>query len=498
MLVAIAAIFCVYVALRTNHFNGDGIGQVSSVVDPIPDPRYLLYFPLISLLCWGAAVADPLVFIRRLQYANAALAGLALLALFWLLAEWTRNRGVALAATASVAFSFAFWEHAMDVEVVMPGYAALIGSLALATALRKRRVPFELAAMVGTLGVCAAALFHLSNILALPGVLWAVLARRGASRRDLAGAVVVSGITLVAVGAAAYLAARQIAPGVRSVAGFVHWVAARDIYPGWSEFRSDTLGRAASGFICSFQNFYTGLGWRDTLSGRLDWRMLPAQASMFIVVIMALMLPLAALKLRGRSWSGAPGMWGFLLLWFVPFAVFSAYQVAEDEEFWVTAAAPVLAAVSISLDALLSRRLLPLLPIILLFGNLSSPFIVWRSSAHLADVRAAEDVSRFIRPADGVVAPIWDWTEMMPVFARHDRFCVMRLADKKATRSSAIAGLREYCRSVEQRGGRLFMSSADSMSDAEWQWVEAVTKLPRSELVSRLGPRKWTSHGRSL
>ena len=54
VLLTIAAICCVYMLTRINHFSGDGIGQVSSVValdgHPAPDPRYLLCFPLISLL----------------------------------------------------------------------------------------------------------------------------------------------------------------------------------------------------------------------------------------------------------------------------------------------------------------------------------------------------------------------------------------------------------------------------------------------------------------
>ncbi|MBV9848270.1 MAG: hypothetical protein JO250_01145 [Armatimonadetes bacterium] len=497
-----AAICAVYALLPTNHFNGDGLAQIARVVQsgghPALSPRYALYYPLMGLVAGHAEVADPLGYVRRLQGVNTILAAVALLSVFWLASYWTQNRRLAMAVMAATGFSFAFWEYATDVGYVMFAFAAALLCLVLPAAPARRGVPLPAAAVLSGLGAAAAALCYLGNVTAWPALLWTLWDGYGwTSRRARLGALLLFGAMLlvVAAGGMAMSIRHGLTPGP---AAFVHWVTQRNTYPGWSEFTANTPRAALGGFLCALQNFYTGLYLRRLSHGQVTWPRLPAQASLGVVLLMALAIPVAWLRAGRRLWRGSPALWTFCALWLVPASLFDAFQAADDPKFWINTLVPVFLAASLSLRALFRRDVFLWVPAVLLAGNLATPMWGWHDASNLADLRAAAQAGHFLGPHDLVLAPIYDWTQNLPAFARREQYCLLDLADRNATPESARRRLRGQVAAARAQGGRVYLSGVDQMGPEGWGWVQSVTRLSPHEVLAHVGPVRWTDGRRTL
>lgn len=499
---AIGGAFFLYLFTRSNNFNGDGIGHVNWVLhgrEGLQLPRYPLYALFIKALYAITTPESPLAFMRLMQLSNAIFACLALWAVYWLVSQWAQSKRIAFVVMATVSVSFVFWQFATDNHHVMMGFLALLLSLVLPTKLNQRKAAPMLVGAASAAGVFVASLCYLANVLAAPAVLYVCLCGgRKLRRREVVLLLAAFCGVGTAMAAGACGLALALVPALHGPVGFVRWVTQRNMYPGWSQFTPDSLENAARGFVNAFQNFYTGLRLRDLASAKPHWNLAPAQLSLMGVVGLLAVTAAAVLSKGQRLFRACPRLWVLCLIWFVPFAVFNTYQCPEDEQYWIDTLVPVLLVCVVFTEELLRLRICWFVPVLLLAGNLSAPFLDWRRECHLVDIRATIEAGKFLKPGDCVIAIVYDWTDTIPVFTNGERFDLLVFGDRRNTVESVTARLKERIAKVEQRGGSVYWSSVDRMDESNWRWVESTTKLPRAEVLRRVGRARWSYRGRSL
>lgn len=340
------------------------IGAAKEMASPghlfkeVANPGHLGFYPLeLAANVAGQRMIPPANSIFLLQYVSM-LAGLAGGYVFYrTLRETGLDRRRSVLLTSVLLFSYAYWHFSLQAESHILATFFLI--LFLRAALRFFRSPTPRAGAVAGVALGLATLLHQTSILVAPCFLAGALVLAG--RRRPIPPLRPFLLSYLAIVALPYLLVGWIVLGLRTPAGFRHWIMGLSQWGKWGWWTPANPVRAVSGLIRSFvgSHFFLGLApikaaaervfphasWEDEVAiaasvpVRLRYVLAGLAAGVFAVSLAVAVRGAAGLR---RAFCGDAGLAVFLAAWIAVSAGFSAWWAPQHTEFWLPLFAPVL------------------------------------------------------------------------------------------------------------------------------------------------------------
>ena len=261
-------------------------------------PHHVAYGPFGAAIAALVRTAD---IATALQSANAVAGSLGSAVFCAIIYRRWQRADIALLGSAALAFSYAYWYYAIEVEVYTLATLAVLWVLWLVMEPRpaQRRWRLWLA-----LGLAGAVLFHQTNaLLALPLVVraWPALRHPGADRRGW----IYAGVGAVAMVLGAYTFVIVGVSGFTTIAEARRWV-------------FDYVASGWWGGKATVADLITGLS--DTIAAG-------SGLIIGIALVILTVMTFVTTRTRVREW--------WLVVWFVTFAGFFGWWEPENIEFWI-------------------------------------------------------------------------------------------------------------------------------------------------------------------
>lgn len=419
----------VYAATLTQVHTFDALSYILDVSrkpwQQLFHPHHLAYGPfgaIMSALVTGVDVAT------ALQCANAVAGSLGSAVFCAIVYRRWQRIDIALLATGSLAFSYAYWYYAVEVEVYTLATLCVMWILWLIMEPQPSRLRWQLSL---ALGMAGAVLFHQTNaLLALPLLVraWPALRVPGNDRRGwvFAGA----GAFLIVVSAYAWV--------MVGVSGF-------DTYASAHQWLFDYVDSGWWGGKATLWDLLTGLS--DTIAaGWGGW--------IGIALICLTASTVVYQRIRVQN------VW--LLVWFVTYAGFFGWWEPDNIEFWI-GITPVVVLLVMSGFAQLHRTDVRLL---LAYVIVFSTFLVNLSAIRLrgdatTDLqrRIAQAVRASSQPADLLLVPDGLQELYLPYYEQREHFLSVNAAIVSAgSWANACVTLQQAIAQTHQAGGQVIIA----------------------------------------
>ncbi len=470
ILVAAAAALLA-IALAPSVVNGDGLGFLKAAPTGIVVPGHLGYLPILRLLGRLFGRPSPLGLLGPARALSVAAGTTAAAAVYATARRLLGARG-ALVAGLGFAVSFGAVQAAADVESYAPALAAMC--VAAWCAVRRHDGAGVAWTALTAVGVAAAALLHIENVLFAPAAALLCARRRGdGGWRPLDGAAVLLGsgaLTLAAYLAAFHARGDDAHSAVRWVMGASHGFS----YPL----------RAATPLIAVY-------GMAKTLvyapyPYQAPWSRVIAQTALGVGA-------LAAIVWLGRRPGRARPLPALAAAaWIAPYAIVGIAFFASDNERWLFLLPPawLFAGAGAETSPRALRAACAVVAALLALDlALGLPLARESEMRDRADAVAAQ-----VRAGDLVVSPGHSWDEYIGFYqgVDVDRFPMIYFCGDLGGPAAMRAELARRVADARARGARVFLARVDEPDGADG-WKElALFGVSPENVASLLPPGRRT------
>lgn len=488
LVLAVSALaLLLYLPFRSERYDGNGLTEARAVEaggGQLLNPNHLLYRP-IGFVVYEAALARGYQgrAVYLLQVVTALFSAVGVGLCFALCYRLGGSLLAALASTLLLACSWSYWYFSTDVSYIT--LSALFAILALQAAIGSRS-SFAKPLAAGLFAALATLAWQ-ASIFLLPVVAIIVSApptiRR---RREGIRTALIAGLGGASLLGATYAGAWVAVGGQFEPGSFVRWATSYESpLPMWGQWSPDRTVPLAVNAVASWVPVWKGLGLRDLLAGqpRLDrFLNLVAAACLVALGLVVGYCAHAARASPGRALTPRP-VW--LLLGYLAFVPFIFWWDPYEPRWFIVP--NIFACLSMAIILGARRRdirpRLACLGLVLVIGAANFTSTIYPQSVGSSPgLSLAECFARNTGERDALLSTRWGLDAYLGYFQRRDIISLIDIASKRRDAGALMSQLEVEIRAVEQRGGRVYMVSLDSVSDDHLSWLEQQTQMTRFDL----------------
>ncbi len=362
----------IYLAFANQNYGWDAIDYVSQIqrgtTSGLFHPHHLLYNPLgyaVAQVLDGIGVSASTAW--TMQVVNSIAGATGALLFFRVLLKLSSRVGLSAVFALLLAFSMAYWEYAVEVEVYVIPVAFLLASLLLMLDyLPGERTPGTGLFLKLGLLTSAACLFHEMHILFVPVVVtFTLLTVRAVRRRALMLAAFAAPFVVLVCGG--YAAAAHATGNLDSPGSFWGWLTLTfHAGAGWGTLDYKNIPSAAYGL---FKTFFARSETRDFLvTGTIDRGGIGIMAVIGVAgLTLAALAVLTIAKLK-RVYRAYRGLALVLAVWLAAYGAFCVWFDPYTHEFWIPLLPPIWLLIFLALQQWQPARprLIVTVPVVLL------------------------------------------------------------------------------------------------------------------------------------
>jgi len=507
---ALGSLACLaYIASLSHNYMGDGVQfaleMESGTWQSMLHPNHLLYLPIAKfyfgiwkLLGWSGGALLPL------QVLSALAGGLSVGLFYYISRLVLPHSRVPLIIAGGFAVSHGPWLFSTDAEIATVPLA--INLVLLWRAMAGASKPSKRAVHAILLGVGAgiSILTHQTGVFMGPVIVGAMLTdprwHRETRWRDALYFVAAAMFTALPV----YWIVGRLVRGVQGLDDLITWQFGLSQLGLWGALSIRNALHGMYGFLKTLAGF-PGLGPSTRTIDFLAEAGTMEKAAFVAYLLSLLMLasaPFLALMLKPRLLTRHRRIKLLLLLWAAPYAIFAAYWVPGDMQFWVPVLAPWWLSVGIVLDcvglergpeprmvgpSLISKdahaALLPIGVVAILFAaNGLGVILPNRQLERNHEYRVAMDVRELTSADDLLITTGGDRLFLyLPYFAGRETISVFHelLHSDSAGETEVFAGLETKVADVAFRGGSAFLVGVKPGQHVWWDVLATAGLTPQ-------------------
>ena len=336
----------IYLTLLNQNYGWDATMFILRIEDgslgSLFHPHHLLYNPLGYILSKflesiGLTPSTALI----MQVLNSVFGALGVLIFFRILLKLSDRVELSAIFALLLAFSMAYWEYTIEVEVyIIPTVFLLIGLLLMVAYLSsgQEKPRHDLFLKLGLL-TSVACLFHQMHILfCIVVIAFLVLTvKSGRQRIKMLGIYLAPFVVLVCGG---YIVVAQVTGNLTSLGSFWNWVTYTfHVGAGWGTFDYDNFPSAAYGL---FKTFFARSEIRDYLiSGAINRSGIGILVVMSIAGILLVSLAITTIFNFKRIYRSYRSLTIVLVIWLLAYGIFCLWFDPYTHEFWIPLLPPI-------------------------------------------------------------------------------------------------------------------------------------------------------------